>query len=283
MSTDTLTTSNTSITDTAEDRALKAKHAAMWASGSYPTVVDDVVAALGGILVDAVDIQPGQRVLDVAAGTGTSALPAARRGAQVTATDLTPELLDVGRADAAKAGLDITWQTADAEALPYPDSGFDVVLSAIGVMFAPHHQQAADELVRVCQPGGTLAVLSWTPEGFIGQLFAAMKPYAPPPPPGASPAPLWGRADHVRSMFGDRVTELVAHQQTLQVNRFADGVEFREFMKTNYGPTIAVYRFIADDPAKVAALDADLAAVGDRFLTDQTMQWEYLLVTARRV
>ena len=283
MSTDTLNTSNTSITDTAEDRALKAKHAAMWASGSYPTVVDDVVAALGGILVDAVDIQPGQRVLDVAAGTGTSALPAARRGAEVTATDLTPELLDVGRADAAIEGLDITWRTADAEALPYPDHGFDVVLSAIGVMFAPHHQQAADELVRVCRPGGTIAVLNWTPDGFIGQVFAAMKPYAPPPPPGASPAPLWGRADHVRNLFGNRVTDLVAHQQALHVDRFTDGVEFREFMKTNYGPTISVYRYLADDPARVAALDADLAALGDRFITDQTMQWEYLLVTARRL
>ena len=128
---------------------------------------------------------------------------------------------------------------------------FDVVLSSIGVMFAPHHQQAADELVRVCRPGGTIGVLSWTPEGFIGQLFATMKPYAPPPPPGASPAPLWGRADHVRDLFGDRVTDLVAHQQTLRVDRFATGAEFRDFLKANYGPTIAVYRFIADDPAKV--------------------------------
>ena len=283
VSTATLTTRDTTITETAEDRALKAKHAAIWASGSYPTVVDDVVAALGGVLVDSVDLRPGQHVLDVAAGTGTSALPAARRGAQVTATDLTPELLDVGRADATREGLTITWRTADAEALPYPDAAFDVVLSAIGVMFAPHHQQAADELVRVCRPGGTIAVLNWTPEGFIGQVFAAMKPYAPPPPPGASPAPLWGRADHVHHLFGDRVTDLVAHQQTLQVDRFTDGVDFREFMKTNYGPTIAVYRFIADDPAKVAALDADLAALADRFLTDGAMQWEYLLVTARRV
>jgi 2-polyprenyl-3-methyl-5-hydroxy-6-metoxy-1,4-benzoquinol methylase len=283
VSTDTRNTSDTTISDTAEDRALKAKHAAIWASGSYPTVVDDVVAPLGGFLVDAVDVRPGQHVLDVAAGTGTSALPAARLGAHVTATDLTPELLDVGRADATREGLDITWQTADAEALPYPDSTFDVVLSAIGVMFAPHHQQAADELVRVCRPGGTIAVLNWTPEGFIGQVFAAMKPYAPPPPPGASPGPLWGRADHVRNLFGDRVTDLVAHQRTLHVDRFTDGVDFREFMKTNYGPTIAVYRFIADDPAKVAALDADLVALGERFLTDQAMQWEYLLVTARRV
>ena len=279
----TTTSPSTSITDTPEDRALKAKHAAMWASGSYPTVVDEVVAPLGGLLVETVDVQRGQRVLDVAAGTGTSAIPAARRGAEVFATDLTPELLEVGRLAAAAEGLDLTWQTADAEALPYEDGAFDVVLSSIGVMFAPHHQQAADELVRVCRRGGTVGVLSWTPEGFIGQLFATMKPFAPPPPPGASPAPMWGRADHVRNLCGDRVSDLVARQQTLRVDRFATGAQFRDFMKANYGPTIAVYRFIADDPAKVAALDADMAALGDRFLDGGVMGWEYLLVTARRV
>ncbi|HEY5847008.1 MAG TPA: methyltransferase domain-containing protein [Microlunatus sp.] len=281
--TSTTNTRNTAITDSPEDQALKAKHAAMWASGSYPTVVDDVVAPLGGILVETVDVQPGQHVLDVAAGTGTSALPAVRRGAVVIATDLTPELLDVGRADAEVKGLQLTWQAADAEALPYDDASFDVVLSAIGVMFAPHHQQAADELVRVIRPGGSIGVLSWTPEGFIGQLFATMKPYAPPPPPGASPAPLWGRADHVRGLFADRVTDLVAHQQSLRVDRFSTGAEFRDFFKANYGPTIAVFRFIADDPAKVDALDADLAALGDRFIDNGVMGWEYLLITARRV
>ncbi|HZG94078.1 MAG TPA: class I SAM-dependent methyltransferase [Mycobacteriales bacterium] len=278
----TTTSTDASITTTPEDRALKARHAAMWASGSYPTVADHVVAPLGGILVETVDVGRGQRVLDVAAGTGTSALPSARRGAQVVATDLTPELLDVGRAAAAAEGLELTWQTADAEALPFADAAFDVVLSCIGVMFAPHHQQAADELVRVCRPNGTIGVLSWTPEGFIGQLFAVMKPYAPPPPPGASPAPLWGRADHVRALFGDRVTDLVARQQNLRVDRFSRGTEFRDFMKANYGPTIAVYRFISDDPAKVAALDDELAALGDTFLHDGTMDWEYLLVTAER-
>jgi ubiquinone/menaquinone biosynthesis C-methylase UbiE len=273
----------TPITATPEGQALKAKHAAMWASGSYRTVVEEIVEPLGGILVDTVDVQSGQRVLDVAAGTGTSALPSARRGAEVTATDLTPELLDVGRAAADAEGLELTWQTADAEALPYSDGDFDVVLSSIGVMFAPHHQEAADELVRVCRPGGTIGVLSWTPEGFIGQVFAVMKPYAPPPPPGASPAPLWGHANHVRDLFGDRVTDLTARQQSLRVDRFTDGAEFRDFMKANYGPTIAVYRFIADDAAKVEALDADLAALGERFLEDGVMGWEYLLVTARRV
>jgi ubiquinone/menaquinone biosynthesis C-methylase UbiE len=277
------TTSTVPITTTPQDHALKAKHAAMWASGSYPTVVDDIVGPLGGILVDTVDVQKGQRVLDVAAGTGTSALPSARSGAEVTATDLTPELLDVGRAAADVEGLELTWEPADAEALPYADGSFDVVLSCIGVMFAPHHQQAADELVRLCRPGGTIGVLSWTPEGFIGQVFAVMKPYAPPPPPGASPAPLWGHADHVRDLFGDRVNDLVARQQSLQVDRFADGAEFRDYMKANYGPTIAVYDFIAADPAKVDQLDADLAALGERFLHGGVMAWEYLLVTARRI
>jgi SAM-dependent methyltransferase len=276
------TTTGPSITATPEDRALKAKHAAMWASGSYPTVVDDVVNTLGGILVDTIDVQAGERVLDIAAGTGTSAIPSARRGADVTATDLTPELLEVGRAAAAAEGLELDWQTADAETLPFADADFDVVLSSIGVMFAPHHQLAADELVRVCRPGGRVGVLSWTPNGFIGQMFTVMKPYAPAPPAGASPAPLWGLADHVRALFGDRVTDFVASQQTLRVDRFTSGAEFRDFFKANYGPTIAVYRFIADDSEKVAGLDADLAALGDRFLNDGVMGWEYLLVTARR-
>lgn len=280
MSSFTSTTRRVTATD--EDRALKAKHAAMWASGSYRTVADEVVHPLGAILVDAVDVQPGQRVLDVAAGTGTSAIPSAQRGAEVVATDLTPELLAIGRADAEARGVELTWQTADAEALPFPDAEFDVVLSSIGVMFAPHHELAAEELVRVCRPGGTIGILSWTPDGFIGQVFATMKPYAPPPPPGASPAPLWGSVEHVRSLLGDQVEAFVARQQALHVDRFGDGAQFRDFFKAHYGPTIAVYRFIADDAEKVAALDAELAALGDRFIRDGAMSWEYLIVTARR-
>jgi ubiquinone/menaquinone biosynthesis C-methylase UbiE len=279
----TVSETTTPITATEADKALKAKHAAIWASGNYPAVADEIVGSLGTRLVESVDVQQGQQVLDVASGTGTSALPAARRGAQVTATDLTPELLAIGEQEASAEGLHLRWRVGDAENLPCNDREYDAVLSCIGVMFAPHHQQAADELVRVCRPGGTIGVLSWTPDGFIGQMFATLKPYAPPPPPGASPAPLWGRADHVRTLFGDRVTDLVAHQQSLRVDRFASGAEFRDFFKINYGPTIAVYRFIADDPAKVAALDADLAALGDRYLVDGVQQWEYLLVTAKRV
>ncbi len=160
-----------------------------------------------------------------------------------------------------------------------------MVLSCIGVMFAPHHQASADELIRVCRPGGTIALLSWTPEGFIGQLFAAMKPYAPPPPPGAQPPPLWGDEDHVRELFGDRVTDVEVRRQTLEVTRCDVPEDFREHFKTNYGPTIATYRNIADDPERVAALDralADVARRYDRGVDKTVLDWEYLLVTARK-
>jgi len=276
----------TAVTDVlGADRALKAKHAAMWALGDYPAVASEVIPALGPILVEACGVGPGDRVLDVAAGSGNAAIPAALAGGKVVASDLTPELLENGRRHAAEQGVDLEWREADAEALPFADGEFDTVLSCVGVMFAPHHLASADELVRVCRPGGTIGLLSWTPEGFIGQMFAVMKPYAPPPPPGAQPPPLWGREEHVRQLLGDRVSDLVAERKMLRVNHFRTPEEFREFFKACYGPTIAVYRAIADDPQKVAALDralADLARRCDRGDDTTVMDWEYLLVTARR-
>jgi SAM-dependent methyltransferase len=164
------------------DRALKARHRAMWALGDYPSVASQVIPELGPALVAASGVRRGDRVLDVAAGTGNAAVPAALTGARVVASDLTPELFAAGREFAARRGAELTWDEGDAEALPYPDGSFDVVLSCVGVMFAPHHQQAADELVRVCRPGGRIGLISWTPQGFIGELFRTMKPYAPPRP-----------------------------------------------------------------------------------------------------
>jgi hypothetical protein len=151
------------------------------------------------------------------------------------------------------------------------------------VMFAPFHQQAADELVRVTKPGGRIGLISWTPEGHIGQLWATMKPYAPPPPAGAQPPPLWGQEDHVRALLGGRVTDVVAERRTLPVHHFPDGAAFRDYFKAVYGPTIAVYRNIEGDADRVAELDAAIARIGDGFLSgDSTMEWEYLLLTARK-
>jgi SAM-dependent methyltransferase len=266
-----------------QDRQLEAKHRAMWATGDYPKLAADLVAPLGPVLVEACGIGPGDRVLDVAAGTGNAAIPAAATGATVIASDLTPELLEHGKAVAAERGVDLQWQEANAEALPYADNEFDTVMSCIGVMFAPHHQPAADELVRVCKPGGTIGLISWTPEGHIGQLFAAMKPHVPPPPPGVQPPPLWGSEDHVRDLLGERVDYVLTERRTLPVNHFADGAAFRDYFKSVYGPTISAYRAIGDDAERAAALDAAIAGVGDRFLVGPSkMEWEYLLLVARK-
>jgi ubiquinone/menaquinone biosynthesis C-methylase UbiE len=268
----------------AAGRALKARHRAMWALGDYPALADEIIPGLGGVLAAACGVRPGEAVLDVAAGSGNAAIPAARAGARVVACDLTPELLAAGRARAAAQGVELEWREADAEALPFADGQFDTVMSCLGVMFAPHHQASATELVRVCRPGGTIGLLNWTPEGFIGQMFATMTPYAPPPPPGAQPPPLWGREDHVRALLGDQVTGITAQRQALRVEKFPTPEAFRDYFKARYGPVIAAYQAIAGDPDRVRALDAALAGLARRYdhgTPTTVMDWEYLLLTAR--
>ena len=274
---------------TAADTALKQRHRTMWAWGDYPRVATDLIADLGPVAVAAAGVGPGARVLDVAAGAGNAALPAAATGADVVACDLTPELLAEGRRQADRRGLTLEWVEADVEALPFADAEFDVVLSVVGAMFAPHHQQTADEMLRVCRPGGTLALISWTPEGFVGQLLATMAPYAPPPPPGAQPPPPWGSESHVTALLGERVTDLRCERRLLPYpTTFAAPTDLRDYYKAYYGPTIAAYRALADDPARTAALDRDftafLARTDERAPGAPTGVWnaEYLLVTATR-
>jgi ubiquinone/menaquinone biosynthesis C-methylase UbiE len=275
-------------TDTTEaDRELKGKHRAMWASGDYPALADEMLLELGAVLVEACGIRSRQRVLDVAAGTGNAAIPAAMMGAKVVASDITPELFEAGRREAANRGVSLQWQEGDAEALPFGDAEFDVVMSCIGVMFAPHHQAAAEELLRVYKPGGSIGLLSWTPEGFVGQMFAAMKPFAPQPPPGAQPATLWGSEEHVRKLLGDRITGIHTRRQNLAVRSFHQPGDFVRYFKSHYGPIISVYKSLGEDQDKVKALDQALTELADSFGDAHgdapfQMEWEYLLFTAKK-
>jgi SAM-dependent methyltransferase len=273
------------MSTSAPNPELKARHRAMWASGDYPSMVETFLLPLGPRLVEACAITDGMDVLDVAAGTGNASIPAAQRGANVTASDLTPELFEAGRTRAAAEGVELDWVEADAESLPFADGSFDVVMSSIGAMFAPHHQAVADELVRVCRPGGTIGLLSWTPDGMIGALFKTMGPFAPPPPPGAQPPPLWGSEEHLRKLFGDRLRITTSERQVLEVTAFARARDYGEHFKARYGPTIAA-RANAQKDGREAELDEAL----DRFCDDWNrgtpdgarFEMEYLLAVGTR-
>ncbi|HSJ94720.1 MAG TPA: class I SAM-dependent methyltransferase [Gaiellaceae bacterium] len=274
------------MTSTTPEADLKARHRAMWASGDYPLMVETFLLPLGPRLVEACGIEPGMRVLDVAAGTGNAALPAAQRGARVTASDLTPELLEAGRLRAEAEGLELEWVEADAERLPFEDGSFDVSMSAIGAMFAPNHQAVADELVRVTRPGGTVGLLSWTPEGMLGALFRTMGPFAAPPPPGAQPPPLWGSEEHLRGLTGDRVDWRSLERDVLEITAFEHPHDYATHFKSFYGPTIAVQANARKD-----GREAEFEEALDRF----TEEWnrgtpdrarfekEYLVAVGTRV
>jgi SAM-dependent methyltransferase len=273
------------VSSTASDSELKGRHRAMWASGDYPSMVETFLLPLGPQLVEACGIGSGMRVLDVAAGTGNASIPAAQRGASVTASDLTPELLEAGRRRAESSGVALEWVEADAEKLPFGDQSFDVVMSSIGAMFAPHHQDVADQLVRVCRPGGTIGLLSWTPEGMLGALFRTMGPFAPPPPPGAQPPPLWGSEDHLGELFGDRVEWRTMKREQLEITAFERARDYGEHFKARYGPTITA-RANAEKTGRGAEFDEAL----DRFCDEWNLgtadkarfEQEYLLSVGTR-
>jgi ubiquinone/menaquinone biosynthesis C-methylase UbiE len=237
-------------------RALKARQQAMWASGDF-SVIGATLQIVGEQLSEAADVRSGHRVLDVAAGSGNATLAAARRFAAVTSTDYVPALLERGRARAAAEGFNnIAFEVADAEALPFAEASFDVVLSTFGVMFTPDHQRAAAEMLRVCRPGGRIGVANWTPQGFLGDLLRLVARYVPPAPSVQSPL-LWGSEAHVQALFAG-ATHLRHILRTFAF-RYRSPDHWVEVFRTYYGPTHTA--FLALDADGQRALEADLVAL----------------------
>jgi len=231
--------------------AIKQRQQATWAAGDY-AVIGTTLQIVGERLCEAIDLRAGERVLDVAAGNGNATLAAARHFAQVTSTDYVGELLERGKERAAAERLTVTFQTADAEALPFPDNSFDVALSTFGVMFTPDQPKAAAELARTVRKGGRIGLASWTPDGFIGQLFKTLGKHVPPPAGVQSPA-LWGIAPHLVELFPGH--DVVTTKQTFHF-RYKSSGHWLEIFRTFYGPTNRA--FAALDAAKQSALEADI-------------------------
>ncbi len=238
--------------------AVKRRQQMTWASGDY-AVVGTTLQIVGETLCEAVDVRGGQRVLDVAAGNGNATLAAARRFASVVSTDYVPALLDRGRLRATADGVAVEFRNADAEDLPFDDASFDVVLSTFGVMFTPNHQQAANEMLRVCRPGGRIGLANWTPDGFIGQLFKTIGRHVAPPLGVQSPA-LWGTKAHLETLFGSEAS-ITAEVRTFTF-RYKSPTHWLSIFREYYGPILQA--FAALDDAGRSALEQDLIALLDR-------------------
>ncbi len=218
---------------TMELEMIKEKQQKTWASGNY-AVIGNQLVIMGERLCEAVDVHSGQKVLDVATGSGNTAISAARRYCDVTGIDYVPELIEQAKERAGADRLEITFEVGDAEDLPYPDASFDVVLSTVGVMFAPDQEKTAGELLRVCKPGGKIGLANWTPDGFIGNMFRTVGKHVPPPP-GIKPPPLWGTEERVRELFGEGISSLHATRRSYAF-RALSTKHFIESFRTYYGP-----------------------------------------------
>ncbi len=248
---------------------LKAKQQKTWASGDYGAVAA-LIHPMSEALVQAADLSAGSRVLDVATGTGNAAIAAARCLCEVVAVDYVTALLERARARAEAEHLTVKFREADAEGLPCDDGEYDAVLSVVGVMFAPNQERVAGELLRVCRPGGTIALANWTPDGFIGHLFRTVGRHVPPPP-GVRPPVEWGTEERLRELFGDRVTGLRVTRREF-VFRFASAADFADYFRVNYGPTLKAFEALDDDAGKL--LHDDLVELADRHntATDGTLK-----------
>ena len=236
--------------------AIKRRQQATWASGDF-AIIGTTLQIVGEELAEAADVRAGERVLDVAAGNGNATLAAARRFAQVTSTDYVPQLLEKGAARARAEGLDVTFQVADAEALPFDDACFDVALSTFGAMFAPDHARTAGELLRVVRPGGRIGLASWTHDGFIGKLFAVVSAHVPPPPGLHSPM-LWGDEPHIVELFGPQAADIRCEHRNFNF-RYRSPQHWIEVFRAFYGPTHKA--FAALDGEGQARLHAELGTL----------------------
>ncbi len=248
--------------------AIKVKQNAAWSSGDYAKV-GVTLQIVGETLAETLDVGPDRRVLDVAAGNGNATLAFARRWCEVISTDYVPTLLEAGRGRAAAEGLEVTFQVADAEALPFEDESFDAVVSTFGVMFAPNQVQAAQELLRVCRPGGQIGLANWTPPSFIGQLFKTLGGHVTPPAGVQSPA-LWGTEDWLQATFGDAAYNISVTKRNFAF-RYRSPAHFVDVFRTFYGPVEKA--FLALDASGQAALEADILALIERMnvASDGTM------------
>lgn len=233
--------------------ALKSRQMVAWASGDY-AVIGTKLQIVGEQLAEACDLRCDEQVLDVAAGNGNATLAAARRGCKVTSTDYVPALLERGEDRARAERLEVTFQVADAEALPFEDASFDVVLSTFGVMFTPDQAKAAAELARVCRPGGRIGLANWTPEGFVGQMFKTLGRHLPPPA-GAQPPSLWGTEAHLQTLFADSAAEIAVTRRLFNF-RYRSAAHFIEVFRAWYGPIHKAFAMLEADAA--LALEHDL-------------------------
>ena len=260
MLTSAATISQAHHPDQVDLKAVKARQQGAWSSGDY-AVVGTTLQIVGEELCEALDIRSGQKVLDVAAGNGNASLAAARRWCDVVATDYVPTLLDRARERALAERLEIEFREADAEALPFRDGSFDVVVSTFGVMVTPDQERAASELARVCRRGGKIGLANWTPEGFIGQLFKTIGKHLPPPAGTKSPA-LWGTRARIAQLFEPHAPAITAAQRNF-VFRYRSPEHWLEIFKTYYGPLLTT--FVALDSSGRSALEHDLKALVAQF------------------
>ena len=255
-----MSVSQVAVSPPADLAAVKAKQQGAWASGDY-AVVGTTLQIVGEELCEALDLRAGQRVLDVAAGNGNATLAAARRWCRVVSTDYVPALLDRGRERAVAERLEVEFRQADAEALPFADSAFDVVVSTFGVMFTPDQERAAAELLRVCRPGGKIGLANWTPDSFIGQLFRTIGRHLPPPPGVASPA-LWGTAARIEAMFGQHASAIKIDKRAF-VFRYASAQHWLDVFRGYYGPLLKAFAALDQDAA--TALERDVIELVGQF------------------